>query len=131
MKDGKCSKGYPKQWCDETRDNVDGYPEYRRRQNGCGFLGRNDFFIDNRWVVPHNRALTKRFGCHVNMEYCASIHSVKYLHKYIYKGPDRAGAKVSLDVRDEITEYLAGRYVSTSKHWGTPCVCLENVPLWH
>jgi hypothetical protein len=28
------------------------------------------------------------FNCHINLEVCASIKSVKYIHKYIYKGND-------------------------------------------
>jgi hypothetical protein len=30
------------------------------------------------------------FNCHINVEACGSIKSVKYLFKYIYKGHDRA-----------------------------------------
>ena len=29
MKDGRCSKGYPKQFCDVTSIDDDGYPTYR------------------------------------------------------------------------------------------------------
>ena len=34
MKDGKCSKGYPKAFQEETEERVDGFPRYRRRDNG-------------------------------------------------------------------------------------------------
>ncbi len=30
MQDGKCSKGFPKAFCEETLPEVDGYPVYRR-----------------------------------------------------------------------------------------------------
>ncbi len=53
---------------------------------------------------------------------CASIISVKYLYKYIYKGSDRATIEIgtsneveidpSTNVQDEISEYLDGRYIS-------------------
>ena len=70
------------------------------------------------------------------MEYCASIKSVKYLHKYIYKGHDCAEVRITVvpaadddvaegnggaaqqpeeRVRDEIAEYQQGRYVGASE----------------
>jgi hypothetical protein len=54
MFDGKCSKGYPKDYEPHTRENVDGYPRYRRRCNGRSFKVRN-IALDNRWVVPYNK----------------------------------------------------------------------------
>ena len=34
MVDGKCSKGFPKEFKETTAANIDGYPHYRRRQDG-------------------------------------------------------------------------------------------------
>jgi hypothetical protein len=42
--------------------------------------------------VPYNRALALRYKCHINVEYCASVRSIKYINKYIYKGGDRGEA---------------------------------------
>ncbi|KAJ0985328.1 hypothetical protein J5N97_003684 [Dioscorea zingiberensis] len=53
--------------------------------------------LDNRWVVPYNPYLLKRYNCHINFEICSSITAVKYLYKYIYKGHDR----VAINIRDE------------------------------
>jgi hypothetical protein len=50
--------------------------------------------LDNRWVVPYNLYLIRIFNCHINVEACSSIKSVKYLFKYIYKGHDRASVAV-------------------------------------
>ena len=131
MRDGVCKDRYPKDFNDNTLDNDDGYPMYRRRDNGRTVCTPSGIVLDNRWVVPYNRALGLRYKCHLNVECCASIYSVKYLHKYIWKGPDRAEAAVIQDTnnadeanktasqvkppRDEIKEFMDGRYVSTSE----------------
>jgi hypothetical protein len=96
------------------------------------------FVFDNRWVVPYNPYLTMRYQCHINVEVCSSITAVKYLYKYVYKGHDRALAVVQPEVgalpatappaaaggadgnnvpaaRDEVQNYLNGRYVSASQ----------------
>jgi hypothetical protein len=79
-----------------------------------------------------------QYKCHINVEVCSSITVVKYLYKYVYKGHDRALAMVRLEVRalpaaasqavaggadgnnvpaarDEVQNYLNGRYVSASE----------------
>ncbi len=54
----------------------------------------SSFVFDNRWVVPYNPYLTMRYQCHINVEVCSSITTMKYLYKYVYKGHDRALAMV-------------------------------------
>ena len=57
------------------------------------------------------------------MEICSSIRSVKYLYKYVYKGPDRVIISIkdsqdsqdSQNSHDEIANYLNARYVSASE----------------
>jgi len=96
------------------------------------------FVFDNRWVVPYNPYLTMRYKCHINVKVCSSITAMKYLYKYVYKGHDRALAVVQPEVgalpvvapqaaaggadgnnvltaRDEVQNYLDGRYVSASE----------------
>jgi len=46
-------------------------------------------------VVPHNPYLTKMFNAHINVEVFTGIQSVKYLFKYVYKGPDRVVAVIT------------------------------------
>jgi hypothetical protein len=118
MIEGKCCKGFPKDFENSTRENVDGYPRYRRRPDGKKIKFRSST-IDNRWVVPYNRYLLLKYNCHINVEICASIKSIKYLFKYVYKGHDCANIELkesSLDenqrVRDEVRSYLDARYVS-------------------
>ena len=50
--------------------------------------------VDNSWVIPHNRFFTLKYDCHINVEVCISVESVKYLCKYVYKGPAPAKSQV-------------------------------------
>ncbi|GBM15167.1 hypothetical protein AVEN_39084-1 [Araneus ventricosus] len=113
MRDGQCCKSFPKQFKDDTEDNVNGYPIYRRKATEPVQVGK--YSIDNRWVVPYNPWLLKKFNAHINVEVCASVKSVKYLYKYVYKGHDAASVKIqkegALD-HDEILSFVEGRYVS-------------------
>jgi hypothetical protein len=54
MKDGKCSKGYPKVFQEQTQLSQDGYTLYARPDNGRHFINSKGEKIDNRWVVPHS-----------------------------------------------------------------------------
>ncbi|UYV66597.1 hypothetical protein LAZ67_4002252 [Cordylochernes scorpioides] len=61
-----------------TEANNNGYPRYRRRDDGQTLVvGTHE--VDNRWVVPYNPYLLVRFNAHINVEVCASVKSVKYL----------------------------------------------------
>ena len=113
MQEGVCKNGYPKEFREETMDNDNGYPLYCRRNNGRTVRTRSGIILDNRRVVPYNRALSLRYKCHFNVEFCASVQSVKYLHKYIYKGHDRASLVV--EDEDEIAMFIDGRHISTSE----------------
>ena len=119
--DGSCSKRYPKNFLEETILGEDSYPHYRRRQNG-NYIEKtrqqsdgtiSTFRYDNRWVIPYNPFLTKRYNCHINVEICSSIQAVKYLYKYVYKGHDRANVLIdNPSTIDEVQVYLDARYIS-------------------
>jgi len=120
MKDGKCSKRYPRTFSETTVMDENGYPAYRRRNDGRKFV-KDGFEYDNRWVVPYNPYLSAKYGAHINVEIATSITSVKYLYKYVYKGGDRAIAEIGGQQqvqqgqqleRDETKLYIDGRYVS-------------------
>lgn len=87
MKDGKCTKNYPKPLRSETLFDPAGYPLYRRRNNGI-IVRKNNVEFDNRWVVPHNLSLLKKYQAHINVEACNQTYLIKYLFKYINKGFD-------------------------------------------
>jgi hypothetical protein len=74
--------------------DVDAYPEYRRRQTRIFVDPKTYCVVDNRWIVPYNLHLATKYHAHINVEICSSISAVKYLYKYVYKGPNRATAVV-------------------------------------
>jgi hypothetical protein len=113
-----CKNYYPRPFCDSTPQGKDWYPVYRRRDDGRKEMVRGHM-LDNRWVVPYNPYLIRTFNCHINVEACSSIKSVKYLFKYIYKGHDRASVAVRENGKikdanrnvDEMTDYKEARWV--------------------
>ncbi|XP_027903668.1 uncharacterized protein LOC114163562 [Vigna unguiculata] len=119
MKEGRCSKFYPKKFTSSTSIDEEGYPCYKRLDNGR-FVEKNGIKLDNRSVVPYNPPLLMRYQAHVNTEYCNKTNSIKYLFKYVNKGPDRATLKISNNsaqsekstIIDEIKRYYDCRYLS-------------------
>uniref|UniRef100_A0A1I8B240 ATP-dependent DNA helicase n=1 Tax=Meloidogyne hapla TaxID=6305 RepID=A0A1I8B240_MELHA len=111
----KCSKGYPKLFQEETLVLENGLALYSRPRDGRiveVFVFGKRFELDNRWVVPHNPYLLKMFRCHINVEKVNSVTSVKYLHKYVHKLPDRATMNYEeKNDYDEIKEYIDARYI--------------------
>ena len=60
MKDGKCSKGFPKRFQPQTVMTRDGYPIYTRPNDGHVYEVC-DFFADNRWIVPYNPYILSQY----------------------------------------------------------------------
>ncbi|XP_071698893.1 uncharacterized protein [Rutidosis leptorrhynchoides] len=122
--DRKCSKHFPKPYFAETTIDEEGYANYRRRNNGVRFK-KNNTPLDNSFVVPYNRYLLLKYNAHINVEWCNRSRAIKYLFKYLNKGPDRATIVIQenmipsgdshvetiTDV-DEIKNYLDCRYLS-------------------
>jgi len=114
MADGRCTKQYPKELRETTHFGDDGYPLYARPNNGH-FFEKNGHRYTNRDVVPYSPYLSARYNCHINVEICASVQAIKYIHKYIYKGHDRTTLEISDQNRNEIKEYLDSRYISAAE----------------
>ena len=55
----------------------------------------------------------KNFNCYINVEISARLGTVKYLSKYIYKGPDRATMKISSGMQNEIKTHLNGQFIGS------------------
>ena len=150
LKNGKCSKKYPKPFSEETVWHEDGYPLYRRRNNGRTVEIRGMVY-NNQSVVPYNPYLSKRYNAHINVEICSSVRAFKYLYKYVYKGHDRAtvalnaGGTVDNNRRnrppppenDEIARYVDARYIGPCEaawrlshfemHGRSPAICRLQV----
>ncbi|XP_076884406.1 uncharacterized protein LOC143533534 [Bidens hawaiensis] len=65
----KCSKNFSKKFSDHTSVDSNGYPIYRRREDGV-FIKKSNVNLDNRSVVPYNPTLLKRYQAHINVEWC-------------------------------------------------------------
>ncbi|XP_010490026.1 PREDICTED: uncharacterized protein LOC104767743 [Camelina sativa] len=125
MENGVCTKKYPRSYTASTSVNDSGYVVYRRREDATKTVMKGSTLLDNRYVVPHNMAILKKYKAHINVEVCAKSKAVKYLFKYITKGVDKAtiylerngetsnneGTTVSKKY-DEIHNYLECRYLS-------------------
>ncbi|CAH1430129.1 unnamed protein product [Lactuca virosa] len=102
----------------ETSVDEDGFPIYRRRNDGS-FVEKSGIRLDNRHVVVYKKDLLKRYQGHINVEWCNQASSIKYLFKYINKGLDRATLVViqsnneggTDDSVNEIKEYYDCRYI--------------------
>ena len=117
MHQGRCSKYFPKIFSNHTSIDEDGYPQYRRRNLGIR-TNKRGIHMDNRNVVPYNPYLLMKYNAHINVEYCNKSNAIKYLFKYINKGPDRAKLEISnsnhqaggVRVVDEIKQFYDCRY---------------------
>ena len=111
VSDGVCTKGYPKDFLENSYlDEEEYYALYRRRKNeGQTFLYKKK--VDNRMVVPYNPFLSLRYDCHINCEYSCSVKSAKYIYKYIHKGQPRQN--IILNSGDEIQQHIDMRCVGS------------------
>ncbi|XP_055941777.1 uncharacterized protein LOC129971825 [Argiope bruennichi] len=123
MKDGNCTKMYPRDFLKETQTGHDGYPLYRRWKPEDGGqvtikkVRGSEVVIENRWIVPFCPLLSRAFNAHINVEYCSSIESIKYVCKYINKGSDMAIFNLTNnDIQyDEIQTHEIERYLSSNE----------------
>jgi len=66
-------------------------------------------------VVSYYPQLPLLFDCHFNVEISVGLETVKYLSKYIYKGPDRATMEISGGMQNEIKAHLDGRFIGPTE----------------
>ncbi|XP_071740451.1 uncharacterized protein [Rutidosis leptorrhynchoides] len=124
--DKQCSKHFHKPYYAETIIDKEGYANYRHRNNVIKFKKKkNNTALDNSFVVPYNRYLLLKYNAHINVEWCNRSRAIKYLFKYLNKGPDRATIVIQENMIpsgsdserenifevDEIRNYLDCRYL--------------------
>ena len=107
-----CTKRYPRPLVEHTSMGVDSYPTYRRPDDGRT-VQHKGVPINNGDVVPYNPFLSLVFDCHINVELCAGIRTMKYIHKYITKGLDRACAHLYQE--NELAAFVDAEYISASQ----------------
>ncbi|XP_073129973.1 uncharacterized protein [Henckelia pumila] len=73
MVNGRCKHHYPHPHLAHTIQGHDGYPIYRRRENGF-FVEVRGCPLNSQWVVPYNPYLLYRYDCHINVETTICIH---------------------------------------------------------
>jgi len=106
MKEGLCSKKFPKKFVAETITGEDSYPKYRCRSpddgGQCFSLemkngGGKKVEVDNQWVVPYSPLLLRLLKGHINVENCHSVKVIQYILKYINKGSNWATVQMKQD----------------------------------
>ena len=92
----------------------------------------HSLFPGDRHVVPCHCVLLVRYPGHINVEWCNRALAIKYLFKYIGKGPDTTAfvlerrdqpslngdqptTSLTRLQHDEVKSYLPGRYVSAAE----------------
>eukprot|EP00918_Siedleckia_nematoides_P056940 GHVU01124209.1.p1 GENE.GHVU01124209.1~~GHVU01124209.1.p1 ORF type:complete len:993 (+),score=88.19 GHVU01124209.1:3246-6224(+) len=114
LKDGVCSKGFPRTFEPTTRmDGESGRFVIRRRspEDGGNTVEWGGRTITNEWVANYSPWLVEAYDCHCYMDLCTSARAVKYMCSYMTKGPDFAMVgMVPNEGRNEVSEYVAMRY---------------------
>ncbi|XP_020963504.1 uncharacterized protein LOC110265082 [Arachis ipaensis] len=118
MKNGSCSKFYPKEFRQQTLIDEVGFFKYRRTDNGRT-LKKRECVLDNKFIILYNPKFLLKFWCHINVRYTCQTNSIKYL-KYVHKGNDCITATLynagdsseATQVVDKIRNYYDCRYTS-------------------
>ena len=124
-----CTKEFPKDFQAQTSLTEFSYPKYRRRSPDDGgytavkMVRGQEVVVDNSTVVPFNSFLSLKYDGHINVEWIASVVSVKYAYKYITKGPDRCiiSTKATdespgiIEDINEVEQFVDARYLGASE----------------
>ena len=93
-----CLKKFSKQYCPATVVYKDSYLEYQRRNTSCTLNVKCcscTVRLNNCQVVLYNPQFLCKYSAYINVKVCSTIHAIKYIYKYIYKGTNQAVLNVS------------------------------------
>ncbi|KAK3029644.1 hypothetical protein RJ639_037961 [Escallonia herrerae] len=113
VRDRECNEHYPKRFNSLTYVDENGFQLYKRRADGMEIIGKDNILLDNRVFVPYHRNSIIKYQAHINAEWCNRAKSIKYLFKYITKGPDGAtmviekANETSTNRKDERSQVLS------------------------
>ncbi|XP_024891594.1 uncharacterized protein LOC112467279 [Temnothorax curvispinosus] len=117
-KDGKCTKGYPKNVRKETEATETGDLRYQRKTRGKKYRVRGKERT-TRGVVSSSLYLLRNDARHRTLEICSAVKSVDDFDKYIHKGFACAARKVQtkdgtrLRKRDKVNAVMDASDVGT------------------
>ncbi|XP_055386179.1 uncharacterized protein LOC129615126 [Condylostylus longicornis] len=89
---------------------------------GMDYLGypcmdKKKKIFNNQWIVPYCPSVLFLMNCHCNLEIATTTKVIKYVYKYLHKGPDHALPSVieNMNSQDETENYVNYRYISSSE----------------
>ncbi|VDO19285.1 unnamed protein product [Heligmosomoides polygyrus] len=109
MKDGKCSKKFPKELREATSVEFDGFPHLRRRRRSV--ISIDGIKYGDEWIDLYNPYLRLKYNSRINVEICAMITAVKYPINTFIKV--RIGQGLSL----EATKLWTRQHLNTRHVW--------------
>ncbi|XP_020265198.1 uncharacterized protein LOC109840825 [Asparagus officinalis] len=117
MREGNCSKHFPKKYVNETVIDESGFAVYRRRNDYNRWVDKNGTKLDNAYVVPYNRYLIVKYQSHINVEWCNRGHTQNFLHilfGYLMRNDGKSEKKVVVLAGLFILIQLQGRDFTSS-----------------
>ncbi|CAN1306100.1 ATP-dependent DNA helicase PIF1 [Linum perenne] len=114
MDNGHCTKRFPKRFTTETIFDAENAVSYRRRDMGVT-VDRHGTLLDNQYVVPYNRNLIVKYQAHINAELCHRGRLIKYLFKYVTKGPDRSSPLATVLARRNVNKTMLTQWFALNQ----------------
>ena len=121
MKNGVCSKGFPKPFQEWTVLTTDGYPIYAQPANQQVYDVWG-FHADNQWIVPYNPSLLARF---VPLLHTFPLPMSIFAHFSSY-GFIRLSGRIA---HEGVTKYLTIMQISLFHYWSCATAMLLYIIL--
>ncbi|CAN0881416.1 hypothetical protein LINGRAHAP2_LOCUS14230 [Linum grandiflorum] len=116
MKEGNCSKFFPNLFASETTFDMNRYVTYRRRATNISAI-KSGANLDNNYVVPYNWDLVVKYQAQINVEICHKGQLIKYLFKYITKGPEERQSIALIITRPDIEKTMLTEWFQLNRSY--------------